>query len=95
MTDPGKVLLSLISYASERGKPAVLNVRPKTISLLCAAGLIEEREGGYWITELGRGAAYAPGTLDQFLPHIQTELVGSGVTVYPSDQRHPMVAEKR
>jgi hypothetical protein len=78
MTDPGKVLLSLINYASDRGKPAVLKVRPRAVSLLRAGGLIEERDDGYWITELGRDAACSPGTLDEFLPHIEKELMGTG-----------------
>ena len=55
MTEPRQVLLQLICYASDRGKPAVLEVRPEEISELCQRGFIEQREGGYWITDLGRG----------------------------------------
>jgi hypothetical protein len=55
MTSASQVLLELICYASDRGKPAVLRVRPESISELCTRGLIEQREDGYWTTELGRG----------------------------------------
>ena len=64
MTGPRQMLLELICYASDRGKPAVLNVRPEKIMELCMRGLIEQREDGYWITELGRGQCpqqYIPG----------------------------------
>ena len=54
MTERRQVLLDLICYASARGKPAVLNVRPESIMDLCMQGLIEKREDGYWITEHGR-----------------------------------------
>ena len=50
-----QVLLELICYASDRGKPAVLEVRPEKIIELRKRGLIEKRADGYWITELGRG----------------------------------------
>jgi len=55
MTRPRQVLLELIRYASDRGKPVVLNVRPESIMELCMQGLIEKCEDGYWITEIGRG----------------------------------------
>jgi hypothetical protein len=54
MTDPRQVLLELICYASDMRKPALLKVRPESILELCTQGLIERRENGYWITELGR-----------------------------------------
>jgi hypothetical protein len=54
MTNPRQVLLDLICYASDRGKSATLNVRPERISELYMRGLIDKREDGYWITELGR-----------------------------------------
>ena len=63
MTRPRQVLLELICYASDRAKPAVLNVRAETIMELCMQGLIEKCEDGYWITEMGRGQCpqrYAP-----------------------------------
>jgi hypothetical protein len=53
-TGTRQVLLELICYASNRGKPAILNLRPEQIAELSTRGLIEEFDGGYWITELGR-----------------------------------------
>ena len=55
MTSARQVLLELIRYASDQGKPALLNLRAERIAELRNRGLIELREDGYWITELGRG----------------------------------------
>lgn len=74
MTEPGRVLLALVSYASDRGKPAILKVSPQIVSLLCAGGLIERRADGYWITDLGRSAVHLQGSLAQHLPSIETSL---------------------
>ena len=54
MTGMRQVLLELICYASDRGKPAILNVRPERITELSMRGLIEQCEDGYRITKLGR-----------------------------------------
>jgi hypothetical protein len=53
-TGTRQVLLELICYASNRGKPAILNLRPEYIEELSTRGLIEEHDDGYWITDLGR-----------------------------------------
>ena len=67
MTGTRQVLLELICYASDRGKPAVLNVRPESIMELCMCGLIYQREDGYWITELGRGQCFQRDSPEQDL----------------------------
>jgi hypothetical protein len=54
MTVTRQVLLELICYASNQGKPAVLRLRAEHIAELCTRELIEKHEDGYWITELGR-----------------------------------------
>jgi hypothetical protein len=62
------VLLELICYASDRGKPAVLALRPEKIAALSIRGLIEQREDGYWITETGRAQCAYRSVPDQHLP---------------------------
>jgi hypothetical protein len=49
-------------------------------------GLIEEREDGHWITDLGRNAAFSPGRFGQYLPDVEKELVGRSATSRPLDQ---------
>jgi len=66
-TGPRQVLLELICYASDRGKPAILNLRQESIAELYTRGLIEEREDGYWITKLGREHCPQPYTPERDL----------------------------
>ena len=65
MTNAEQVLLTLICYASDRNKPAVLRVHPGTILLLRSGGLIELQEDGYWITPLGRQRASQGGPIEK------------------------------
>ena len=86
MTHPAEVLLALISYATDRGKPVVLRVRPQAISLLAAAGLIEEQQDGYWTTDLGRSAALSPAPFENHLSQVESALLPESPSELPADE---------
>jgi len=74
MTDVGQVLLTLVRYASDRRKPAVLRVHSETILLLRSKGLIELQEDGYWITTLGREVVSWGGPIEKDASYIPEAL---------------------